>query len=51
MTKNPDLDRDLSDLEEKNTIKDHYSKRAERLFDRLMEKYKSKQESEVSKDD
>ncbi len=51
LTKNPDLDRDLSDLEEKNTIKDHYSKRAERLFDRLMEKYKSKQESEVSKDD
>lgn len=51
LSKNPDLDRDLSDLEEKNTIKDHYSKRAERLFDRLMEKYKSKQESEVKKDD
>jgi len=51
VTKNPDVDRDLGDLQEKNTIKDHYSKRAERLFDRLMEKYKSKQESEVSKDD
>lgn len=51
LTKNPDLERDLSDLEEKNTVKDHYSKRAERLFDRLMEKYKSKQESEVKKDD
>jgi hypothetical protein len=50
LAKNPDVDRDLGDLEEKNTIKDHYSKRAERLFDRLMEKYKSKQESEVSKD-
>jgi hypothetical protein len=51
LSKNPDLDRDLSDLEERNTIKDHYSKRAERVFERLMEKYKSKQESEVSKDD
>jgi F0F1-type ATP synthase membrane subunit b/b' len=38
-------------LKKKNTIKDHYSKRAERVFERLMEKYKSKQESEVSKDD
>ena len=51
LTKNPDVDRDLGDLEEKNTVKDHYSKRAERLFDRLMEKYKSKQEREVKKDD
>jgi hypothetical protein len=51
LTKNPDLDRDLSDLEEKNTIKDHYSKRAERVFERLMEKYKSKQESEVKNSD
>lgn len=47
VAKNPDVDRDLGDLEEKNTIKDHYSKRAERLFDRLMDKYKSKKESEV----
>jgi len=51
LSKNPDLERDLRDLEEKNTVKDHYSKRAERVFERLMEKYKSKQESEVSKDD
>ena len=39
------------DLEEKNTVKDHYSKRAERDFERLMEKYKSKQEDEVKKDE
>ena len=50
LSKNPDLDRDLSDIEEKNTVKDHYSKRAERVFDRLMEKFKSKQEKEVNKD-
>lgn len=51
LSKNTDLERDLSDLKEKNTVKDHYSKRAERVFDRLMEKYKHKTESEVKKDD
>lgn len=50
LSKNPDLDRDLSDVEERNTVKDHYSRRAERVFDRLMEKFKSKEEREVNKD-
>jgi len=42
VSKNPDVERDLSDTSERDTVKDHYSKRAERVFDKLMEKYKKK---------
>lgn len=50
MSNNPDLDRDLADLEEKSTVKDHYSRRAERVYEKLTEKYKTnkkQKESEV----
>ena len=42
VSKNPDVERDLNDTSERDTVKDHYSKRAERVFDKLMEKYKKK---------
>lgn len=40
MSKNPDLEKDLGDLGEKDTVKDHYSRRAERVFEKLAEKWK-----------
>lgn len=39
---NSDFDRSLNDTTESDTVKDHYSKRAERVFDKLTEKYKKK---------
>lgn len=39
MSKNPDLEKDLGDLQEKDTVKDHYSRRAERVFDKLSERW------------
>ena len=50
MSKNSDYDRSLDDTSESDTVKDHYSRRAERVFEKLMEKYKTNKESEVSKD-
>lgn len=51
MPRNPDLERDLGDLKEKDTIKDHYSRRAERVFDKLSERWGIKQKEESKKDD
>jgi hypothetical protein len=50
MTKNSDFDKDLSDLEEKNTVKDHYSRRAERVFEKLTEKWKINKKKEQKND-
>jgi len=50
LSKNSDYDRSLDDTSESDTVKDHYSRRAERVFEKLMEKYKTNKESEVSKD-
>jgi hypothetical protein len=50
MTKNSDFDKDLSDLQEKDTVKDHYSRRAERVFEKLAEKWKINKPKE-KKDD
>lgn len=51
LSKNTDFDRSLDDTTERDTVKDHYSRRAERMFEKLTEKWKTKKESEVSKDD
>jgi hypothetical protein len=51
LSKNSDFNRSLDDTTEKDTVKDHYSRRAERVFEKLTEKWKTKKESEVSKDD
>ena len=50
VTKNADFERDLDDTTESDTVKDHFSRRAERMFEKLTEKWKTKKESEVSKD-
>jgi len=50
LSKNSDFNRSLDDTTESDTVKDHYSKRAERVFEKLTEKWKTKKESEVSKD-
>ena len=47
LTKNLDYDRGLEDTSESDTVKDHYSRRAERVFEKLIEKWKTKKESEV----
>lgn len=51
MPRNPDLERDLDDLQEKDTIKDHYSRRAERVFDKLAERWGMKQKEEPKNND
>ena len=51
LSKNSDFNRSLDDTTEKDTVKDHYSRRAERVFEKLTEKWKTKKEKEVSKDD
>ena len=50
MAKNTDLERSLDDTTEKDTVKDHYSRRAERVFEKLTEKWKT-QPKEKSNDD
>ena len=50
LSKNSDYERNLDDTSESDTVKDHYSRRAERVFEKLMEKWKTNKESEVSKD-
>lgn len=42
VTKESDVERSLDDTSERDTVKDHYSKRAERVFDKLTEKLKNK---------
>ena len=42
LTKESDVERSLDDTSERDTVKDHYSKRAERVFDKLTEKLKTK---------
>lgn len=51
LSNNSDFERNLDDTTESDTIKDHYSKRAERVFEKLTEKWKTKKESEVKTDD
>jgi len=51
MSKNTDFERSLDDTTESDTIKDHYSKRAERVFEKLTDKWKTKKESEVKSND
>jgi hypothetical protein len=51
LSNNSDFSRSLDDTTEKDTVKDHYSKRAERVFEKLTEKWKTKKESEVKTHD
>jgi hypothetical protein len=51
LSKNSDFNRSLDDTTEKDTVKDHYSRRAERVFEKLTEKWKTKKESEVKTND
>ena len=51
VVKNNDFERDLDDTTEKDTVKDHFSRRAERMFEKLTDKWKTKKESEVRKND
>ena len=44
VSENSDFDRSLEDTSESDTVKDHYARRAERVFDKLIEKHKKKQE-------
>jgi hypothetical protein len=44
VSENSDFDRSLEDTSESDTVKDHYARRAERVFDKLTEKHKKKQE-------
>jgi hypothetical protein len=51
VSNNSDLNRSLDDTTERDTVKDHFSKRAERVFEKLTEKWKTKKESEVKTND
>ena len=50
MTKNTDLERSLDDTTEKDTVKDHYSRRAERVFEKLAEKWKTQPKERSNND-
>lgn len=50
LSKNSDLNRSLDNTTESDTVKDHFSRRAERVFEKLTEKWKTKKEGEVKKD-
>lgn len=46
MSENKDFERSLEDTTESDTIKDHYTKRAERVFEKLTDKWKTKKEKQ-----
>lgn len=51
MKENKDYERSLDDTTENDTVKDHFNKRAERLFDKLTERWKEKKTSEENSND
>ena len=51
LKENKDLEKDLDDLEEKDTVKDHFSKRADRVFKELSERWGLNKKEQPKKED